>query len=107
MSSYPYTVPASPTYGFFPTGTTSPNAFASLHQSPRDSHAMYAAFGASSSNSQQQRGNSQSQSSSGLKKFMTRKTTHCSYSFPILHDITTYHTTLARYVLIREEYWES
>ncbi|KAG5643537.1 hypothetical protein DXG03_000678 [Asterophora parasitica] len=30
MSSYPYSVPASPTYGFFPSGTTSPNAFALL-----------------------------------------------------------------------------
>ncbi|RDB28436.1 hypothetical protein Hypma_016043 [Hypsizygus marmoreus] len=73
MSSYPYQTPPSPTYGFFPTGTTSPNAFASFHQSPRDSHAMYAAFAATASSSQHQRAPQQPQSQSGLKKFMTRK----------------------------------
>ncbi|PFH48397.1 hypothetical protein AMATHDRAFT_65571 [Amanita thiersii Skay4041] len=38
---------SSPTSGFFPTGTTSPNAFMGFHQDPRDTHAMYAAFGSS------------------------------------------------------------
>ncbi|KAF9469606.1 hypothetical protein BDZ94DRAFT_1242820 [Collybia nuda] len=73
MSSYSYTTPSSPTYGFFPTGATSPNAFASFHQSPRDTHAMYAAFASSTSNSQQQHGGQQQNIQSGLKKFVTRK----------------------------------
>ncbi|THV06490.1 hypothetical protein K435DRAFT_848972 [Dendrothele bispora CBS 962.96] len=49
MSPYNYQPPSSPTYGFFPTGVTSPNAFASFHQCPRDTHAMYAAAFPSSS----------------------------------------------------------
>ncbi|KAF8978294.1 hypothetical protein BDQ17DRAFT_1440164 [Cyathus striatus] len=44
MSPYTYNPPSSPTFGFFPTGATSPNAFAPFHQSPRDKHAMYSAF---------------------------------------------------------------
>ncbi|KAF8899267.1 hypothetical protein BD779DRAFT_1487841 [Infundibulicybe gibba] len=69
MSSYSYTVPASPTYGFFPTGATSPNAFASFQQSPRDSHAMYASFGASISGQQRQNSTqSSSQGQGSLKK---------------------------------------
>ncbi|KAK1234760.1 hypothetical protein PQX77_002033 [Marasmius sp. AFHP31] len=43
MSSYTFNPPSTPTYGFFPTGITSPNAFSGFHQSPRDTHAMYAA----------------------------------------------------------------
>ena len=31
---------------FFPTGPASPHAFQSFHQSPQDTHAMYAALGA-------------------------------------------------------------
>ncbi|KAH0591266.1 hypothetical protein J132_10637 [Termitomyces sp. J132] len=73
MPSYPFTVPPSPSYGFFPSGTTSPNAFASFHQSPRDTHAMYAALASSSSGAQSKRGSSQSQSSSVFKKFLRRK----------------------------------
>ncbi|KAJ7431741.1 hypothetical protein B0H11DRAFT_1704216 [Mycena galericulata] len=33
-----------PAYGLFPVGATSPNAFSSLHRSPRDTHSMYAQF---------------------------------------------------------------
>ncbi|KAJ7922808.1 hypothetical protein B0H13DRAFT_1603233 [Mycena leptocephala] len=39
---------AAPAYGLFPAGATSPNAFPSLHQSPRDSHTLYAQFSAPS-----------------------------------------------------------
>ncbi|GJE89492.1 hypothetical protein PsYK624_055930 [Phanerochaete sordida] len=46
MSSYYSAPPSSPMAGFFPTAPSSPHAFASFHQSPRDGHAMYAAFGA-------------------------------------------------------------
>ncbi|TFK42040.1 hypothetical protein BDQ12DRAFT_576623, partial [Crucibulum laeve] len=67
MSTYSYNAPASPTFGFFPTGATSPNAFASFHQSPRDTHNMYSSF-SSHSNSQQRNGSQPSQSKSGLKK---------------------------------------
>ncbi|KAG6813237.1 hypothetical protein H0H92_012874 [Tricholoma furcatifolium] len=45
MSSYSYPAPSSPTYGFFPTGPAAPHAFASMHQSPRDTHAIIAVFG--------------------------------------------------------------
>ncbi|KAG6851398.1 hypothetical protein H0H93_005796 [Arthromyces matolae] len=73
MSSYPYTVPSSPTYGFFPSGTTSPHAFASFHQSPRDTHNMYAAaFASSASSTQPQNGSSQSQSSNRQSKYAPR-----------------------------------
>ena len=58
MPSY-FTVPSSPTFAFFPTGTTSPNAFGSFHQNPRDTHAMYAAF--TSSVTSQNRSNQLSQ----------------------------------------------
>ncbi|KAF9270850.1 hypothetical protein L218DRAFT_821662, partial [Marasmius fiardii PR-910] len=52
MSSYTFNSPSTPTYGFFPAGITSPNAFTSFHQSPRDTHTMYAAaFNTSSSQS--------------------------------------------------------
>lgn len=76
MSSYNYpAVPPSPTYGFFPTGATSPNAFASFHQSPRDQHAMYASFSSSASSLQNQRSAQQSSqgSQSGFKKLVSRK----------------------------------
>lgn len=49
MSSYYSSPPTSPASGFFPSGPASPHAFASFHQSPRDNHSMYAAFGASHS----------------------------------------------------------
>ncbi|KZT27669.1 hypothetical protein NEOLEDRAFT_1060229 [Neolentinus lepideus HHB14362 ss-1] len=41
-SSYP---PSTPTFGIFPTSPSGPHAFASMQQSPRDSHSMYAALG--------------------------------------------------------------
>ncbi|KAF8240790.1 hypothetical protein L208DRAFT_1383715 [Tricholoma matsutake] len=72
MSSYSYSTPSSPTYGFFPTGTTSPNAFVGFHQSPREQHAMYAALTGSAGHSQQRKGQ-QTQSHCGLKKFIMRK----------------------------------
>ncbi|KAJ3869246.1 MAG: hypothetical protein NXY57DRAFT_963362 [Lentinula lateritia] len=63
MSSYTYTAPpTSPTYGFFPSGVTSPNAFPTFHQSPRDSHAM--------ANGQTQRTQG---SQNPLKKLVSRK----------------------------------
>jgi hypothetical protein len=73
MSSYTYNTPSSPTFGFFPAGATSPNAFAGFHQSPRDQHAMYyAALSASAAHSQQHK-SQQAQSQGGLKKYVTRK----------------------------------
>ncbi|KAJ3874849.1 hypothetical protein F5051DRAFT_297397, partial [Lentinula edodes] len=69
--------PTSPTYGFFPSGVTSPNAFPTFHQSPRDSHAMYAAAFSPSSSSSQNRANGQTQRTQGsqnpLKKLVSRK----------------------------------
>ncbi|KAF5352552.1 hypothetical protein D9756_006095 [Leucocoprinus leucothites] len=46
IMSSKYSIPSSPTFGFFPNSPTSPNAFSgfSIPRSPRDSHAMYAAF---------------------------------------------------------------
>ncbi|KAJ7674462.1 hypothetical protein B0H17DRAFT_1070016 [Mycena rosella] len=45
MSTYTkYGAAAAPAYGLFPAGATSPNAFSSLHQSPRATHSMYAQF---------------------------------------------------------------
>ncbi|KAF8215768.1 hypothetical protein K438DRAFT_609897 [Mycena galopus ATCC 62051] len=38
--------PSAPAFGLFPTGATSPNAFPSMYQSPRDTHTMYAQFAA-------------------------------------------------------------
>ncbi|PPQ69446.1 hypothetical protein CVT25_004839 [Psilocybe cyanescens] len=44
MPSY-LSPPPSPTSGFFPTGSTSPNAFIGLQgQNPRDTHNMYSLF---------------------------------------------------------------
>ena len=76
MSSHSYPAPSSPTFGFFPTGTTSPHAFAQFGQSPRDSHSMYAAFvGASSGKApaQQPRAAPQPQGQSTLKRLVSRK----------------------------------
>ncbi|KIM47702.1 hypothetical protein M413DRAFT_439372 [Hebeloma cylindrosporum] len=42
-SSY-FSPPSSPTFGFFPTGATSPNAFSGFHQNPRETYTMYSAF---------------------------------------------------------------
>jgi hypothetical protein len=70
--SYSYNTPSSPSYGFFPAGATSPNAFAGLHQSPREQHAMYAALSASTGYSQPHNGQ-QTQSQGGFKKYVTRK----------------------------------
>ncbi|KII93317.1 hypothetical protein PLICRDRAFT_35513 [Plicaturopsis crispa FD-325 SS-3] len=72
----PSSPPASPSYGggFFPVAPTSPHAFASFQQSPRDQHAMYAQFGAVAPGSQT---NTQHSSANGnwgsLKRFMRRK----------------------------------
>ena len=70
-SNYTYTSPpSSPITSFFPTGPSSPHAFASFHQSPRDGHAMYAALAPSS----QANVPSGGQSGPGtIKKFIQRK----------------------------------
>ncbi|KAJ6601439.1 hypothetical protein DFH09DRAFT_970128 [Mycena vulgaris] len=65
---------AAPAYGLFPTGATSPNAFSPLHQSPRDTHSMYAQFStpataAGAPNAQR----SSSGQGSVSKRFPTRK----------------------------------
>ncbi|KIK70444.1 hypothetical protein GYMLUDRAFT_32460 [Collybiopsis luxurians FD-317 M1] len=78
MPSYTYTAPpTSPTYGFFPSGVTSPNAFPTFHQSPRDSHAMYAAAFSPSSSLYPNQTNGQAGQSQGsqnpLKKLVSRK----------------------------------
>ncbi|KAK7464489.1 hypothetical protein VKT23_006659 [Stygiomarasmius scandens] len=76
MSPYTYQPPSSPTYGFFPTGVTSPNAFASFHQCPRDTHAMYAAAFPSSSSSYPNSTNNGQQThgiQNPLKKLVSRK----------------------------------
>ncbi|KAK7063892.1 hypothetical protein R3P38DRAFT_3164881 [Favolaschia claudopus] len=51
MSTYTKyaSAPAAPAFGLFPAGATSPNAFPSLRQSPRDTHSMYAQFSAPAS----------------------------------------------------------
>ncbi|KIM88791.1 hypothetical protein PILCRDRAFT_813768 [Piloderma croceum F 1598] len=78
MSSYnsPYqSAPSSPSHGFFPVGTTSPNAFASFGQSPRDQHNMFASLGSSHGYSQQNGGGSTSQGGScgGIFARLTRR----------------------------------
>lgn len=85
MSSYTYTAPPT-SRGFFPSGVTSPNAFPTFHQSPRDSHAMYAsAFSPSSSYPNQTNGQPRQQSQgtqNPLKKFVSRKwSTYASIRF--------------------------
>lgn len=72
MSSYTHTVPSSPTYGFFPSGATSPGAFNSFHQSPRDTHNMYAAF-SSSTTTQQHQAPQQSQAAKNTYSNHSRK----------------------------------
>ncbi|KAL1726689.1 hypothetical protein EV714DRAFT_218830, partial [Schizophyllum commune] len=37
-------MPNLPSSGLFPSGPTSPNAFTFFHQSPRETHEMYAAL---------------------------------------------------------------
>ncbi|KJA28593.1 hypothetical protein HYPSUDRAFT_129277 [Hypholoma sublateritium FD-334 SS-4] len=59
-------MPASPTFAFFPTGTTSPNTFGGFYQNPRDQHNMYAAFGSST------RANQGSQPAQGGKSVLKR-----------------------------------
>lgn len=65
---------SAPSYGLFPVGATSPNAFSSLHQSPRDTHSMYAQFStpatASAPSTQQQPPSGQGSVS---KRYATRK----------------------------------
>ncbi|KAJ6623051.1 hypothetical protein B0H10DRAFT_2010930 [Mycena sp. CBHHK59/15] len=76
MSTYTKygTASAAPAYGLFPAGATSPNPFASLHQSPRATHTMYAQFStpatAAGAPSSQQ---STSVTPSVSKRFSTRK----------------------------------
>ncbi|KAJ6469563.1 hypothetical protein DFH06DRAFT_985533 [Mycena polygramma] len=72
MSSYTKyaTAPAAASYGLFPAGATSPNAFSSLHQSPRDTHSMYAQFSTPASAPAQQTSSSGQGSAS---KRSTRK----------------------------------
>ena len=75
MSAQSYPTPTSPTFGFFPVGTTSPNAFSQFGYSPRDSHSMYATFvGTSSSNATlpQQRAGQQPHNQGSLKRLVSR-----------------------------------
>ncbi|EDR15928.1 uncharacterized protein LACBIDRAFT_301412 [Laccaria bicolor S238N-H82] len=60
--------PASPTHGFFPSGSSSPNAFGSFYQNPREAHSMYTAFNPSSS-SQKPQGQHYQSGKGGLKRF--------------------------------------
>ncbi|KAE9409291.1 hypothetical protein BT96DRAFT_985009 [Gymnopus androsaceus JB14] len=87
MSSYTYTAPPT-SRGFFPSGVTSPNAFPTFHQSPRDSHAMYAsAFSPSSSYPNQTNGQPRQQSQgtqNPLKKFMLHRYRLCKHIH--IHD---------------------
>ncbi|KDR85520.1 hypothetical protein GALMADRAFT_132212 [Galerina marginata CBS 339.88] len=54
MPSY-FAAPSSPTFGLFPTGVTSPNAFSGFHQNPREAHNIVAAFSSSGSKDQEKR----------------------------------------------------
>ncbi|KAI0035141.1 hypothetical protein K488DRAFT_83347 [Vararia minispora EC-137] len=59
MSSYNYAIPSTSNgLSFFPAGPAAPHAFSTMHQSPAEQHAMYAAFAQSTKTS----------SSSGKKK---------------------------------------
>ncbi|KAL0951856.1 hypothetical protein HGRIS_008516 [Hohenbuehelia grisea] len=74
MSSYNYAAPpTAPSYSLFPTGQTSPNAFAPFHQSPRDTHAMYASFGVMPSNQPGSATQSNQSGMGSLKKLVRRK----------------------------------
>ncbi|KAJ7361337.1 hypothetical protein DFH08DRAFT_843810 [Mycena albidolilacea] len=74
MSTYTkYAVPTAPAYGLFPTGATSPNAFMSHHQSPRDNHTMYAQFSAPAATAPGAQQPSSSGQGSLSKRFSTRK----------------------------------
>lgn len=75
MSSYYSSPPSSPMSGFFPTGPSSPHAFSSFHQSPRDTHAMYAAFGSpyTAGQNTQESGNGSKGAMSSLKRLVKRK----------------------------------
>ncbi|KAI5829272.1 hypothetical protein K523DRAFT_320734 [Schizophyllum commune Tattone D] len=53
-----------PSSGLFPSGPTSPNAFTLFHQSPRETHEMYAALSASTAPSTTSEGRARSSSSS-------------------------------------------
>ncbi|PCH34251.1 hypothetical protein WOLCODRAFT_148314 [Wolfiporia cocos MD-104 SS10] len=79
MSSYNYaSTSSSPVSSFFPTGPASPHAFSSFHQSPRDTHAMFAAFSSSGQHSGQRSGHSSA--GSALKKTVM--------TAPVVDDIT-------------------
>ncbi|EJF67281.1 hypothetical protein BD309DRAFT_871149 [Dichomitus squalens] len=48
MSSIYTSPPSSPIASFFPTGPSSPHAFASFQQDPRNTHTMFAALASGS-----------------------------------------------------------
>jgi hypothetical protein len=76
MSTYTkHAATAAPAYGLFPAGATSPNAFSSLHQSPRDTYSMYAQFTtpASAGNAPSGQQPAPGTSSSVSKRFSMRK----------------------------------
>jgi len=108
MSSYTYSAPpTSPTFGFFPSGVTSPNAFPTFHQSPRDSHSMFsAAFSPSTSYPNQTNGQSQQVqgSQNPLKKFVSRKWyihIHTSYRILSVCRGSGHHEREARFTIMR------
>ncbi|KAK7695084.1 hypothetical protein QCA50_002274 [Cerrena zonata] len=68
-----YSPPASPISGFFPTGPSSPHAFSSFGNSPRDTHDMYAALGSSRSSSSSNTQVKRQSSSNPFKKLVSRK----------------------------------
>ncbi|KAF9486385.1 hypothetical protein BDN70DRAFT_889342 [Pholiota conissans] len=84
MPSY-FSAPSSPTFGFFPTGTTSPNTFAGFHQNPRDAHNMYAAFGASTRST---KGNQPAQGGKTLSVFLATMADNAPYSLALLSEYT-------------------
>ncbi|KAJ6523547.1 hypothetical protein B0H19DRAFT_1201282 [Mycena capillaripes] len=73
MSTYTKYATAAPAYGLFPAGATSPNAFSSLHQSPRDTYTMYAQFSTPATQAGAPAAQQSSGQSSVSKRFSTRK----------------------------------
>ncbi|KAI4526954.1 hypothetical protein K525DRAFT_187876 [Schizophyllum commune Loenen D] len=55
---------STPSSGLFPSGPTSPNAFTLFHQSPRETHEMYAALSSPTSAPNSPDGRARSSSSS-------------------------------------------
>jgi len=64
-----FSPPSSPTFGFFPTGATSPNAFVGFHQNPRDTYTMYSTFSSGTSQGAGSKGSTQG-GKSMLKRLM-------------------------------------